>query len=162
VLVAGGTVARAVEVVYRVDTTWFVALRWPLGALLVLGSLTVLFSRAPRRRQPGWSWLALGAGMSLVLWLGLNALLVLYVRHSEAFGTTYGPLTGVVALLAWANLTSIALYLGIAFAAQLEAVRAGVRTGAAVDPELDRVGEHGDAAGAAPPFTGTAVGRRLA
>jgi uncharacterized BrkB/YihY/UPF0761 family membrane protein len=35
-------------------------------------------------------------------------------------------LTGIFALLLWANLSSVALFLGIAFAAQLEAVRAGV------------------------------------
>ena len=43
-----------------------------------------------------------------------------------SFGSTYGPLTGVMALLLWANLTSIAIFLGIAFCAQLEAVRANM------------------------------------
>jgi hypothetical protein len=33
-------------------------------------------------------------------------------------------LTGIFALLLWANLASVALFLGVAFAAQLEAVRA--------------------------------------
>ena len=46
----------------------------------------------------------------------------------------YGPLTGVIALLLWAQLTSIAIFLGLALAAQLEAVRAGVPSGAA-DPD---------------------------
>jgi hypothetical protein len=43
-------------------------------------------------------------------------------------------LTGIFALLLWANLSSVALFLGIAFAAQLEAVRAGVPTPATDDP----------------------------
>ena len=46
--------------------------------------------------------------------------------HSSSFGTVYGPLTGMFALLLWSQLTSLALFFGIAFAAQLEAVRAGV------------------------------------
>ncbi len=64
--------------------------------------------------------------MSLALWLLLTGLLALYVVKSASFGTTYGPLTGIFALLLWANLSSVALFLGVAFAAQLEAVRAGV------------------------------------
>ena len=41
------------------------------------------------------------------------------------FGDTYGPLTAVMALLLWANVTGIALLAGLALAAQLEAVRGG-------------------------------------
>lgn len=44
---------------------------------------------------------------------------------ADNFDDTYGPLTAVMALLSWANLTGIALLAGIALAAQLEAVRAG-------------------------------------
>jgi hypothetical protein len=39
------------------------------------------------------------------------------------------------ALLLWSQLTSLALLFGIAFAAQLEAVRAGVPSPVALDPE---------------------------
>jgi uncharacterized BrkB/YihY/UPF0761 family membrane protein len=48
------------------------------------------------------------------------------VGSSDAFGATYGALTGIMALLLWANLTGVALFLGIAFGAQLEARRVGV------------------------------------
>ena len=72
--------------------------------------------------------------MSLALWLLLTGLLALYVAEGASFGTTYGPLTGIFALLLWANLSSVALFLGVAFAAQLEAVRAGVPAPASADP----------------------------
>jgi uncharacterized BrkB/YihY/UPF0761 family membrane protein len=45
---------------------------------------------------------------------------------SSGFGETYGPLSGMIGVLLWAFLSSVAFYLGLAFAAQLEAVRAGV------------------------------------
>ena len=64
----------------------------------------------------------------------LTGLLALYVVKSGSFGTTYGPLTGIFALLLWANLSSVALFLGVAFAAQLEAVRAGLPEPASTDP----------------------------
>jgi uncharacterized BrkB/YihY/UPF0761 family membrane protein len=49
-----------------------------------------------------------------------------FFQLSSTFGQTYGPLAGFVALLLWTLLTSIALLYGVAIAAQLEAVRAGV------------------------------------
>ena len=76
--------------------------------------------------------------MALTLWLVFTYALSVYVQNSGSFGSTYGPLTGVIALLLWANLTSVALFLGIAFGAQLEAVRAGVRDPEAGDPEAAR------------------------
>jgi uncharacterized BrkB/YihY/UPF0761 family membrane protein len=41
----------------------------------------------------------------------------------KQLGQTYGPLLGIIGLLLWAYLTSIAIYLGLAFAAQLESLR---------------------------------------
>jgi uncharacterized BrkB/YihY/UPF0761 family membrane protein len=110
-------------------------LRWPIGALLGMVSVTTLFRWAPRRRQPGFSWLAVGAAVAFVLWVLFSLALSFYVSHSQSFGTVYGPLTGMFALLLWSQLTSLALLFGIALAAQLEAVRAGVPSPVALDPE---------------------------
>ena len=117
-------------------------LRWPLSIVLVIVAFALLFKTAPRRRQPAWSWLAVGSGMSVLLWFVFTGLLALYLDLSSGtFGRTYGPLTGVIAVLLWAFLTSLAIYLGLAFAAQLEAVRAGVpqpRTGEPANPTRGR------------------------
>ena len=141
VIVAGGTVGDVLAETYGWGDTGanvWTALRFPVGILLALGAFTLLLERAPRRVQPGWSWIAIGAGVALALWVSFTYALSLYVSNSSSFGTTYGPLTGVIALLLWANLTSIALFLGIAFCAQLEAVRAGIREPTLGDPEAGR------------------------
>lgn len=138
VLVAGGRMVASLDAVYNWGNGLHTAgewLRWPLGALLDLLAITVIFRWAPRRRQPGMSWLAFGAGLALVLWLAFTALFALYVTTSGSFGDVYGPLTGIVALLLWSQLTSVALLLGVSFGAQLEAVRAGVPSPVASDPE---------------------------
>jgi YihY family inner membrane protein len=138
VLVAGGVLVRELQRVYGWDETTVTLLtwlRWPVGALLGLVSVTALFRWAPRRHQPGFSWLGIGAALALVLWLLFSWLLALYVSHSSSFGTVYGPLTGMFALLLWSQLTSLALLFGLAFAAQLEAVRAGLPSPVALDPE---------------------------
>jgi YihY family inner membrane protein len=133
VLVAAADFADAVEAVYGVDDDAAALVGLPVGGILLLGSVTVMMRFAPRRRQPGWSWLALGAAIALVLWLLFTGCLSAYLQLSDSFGTVYGPLTGIMALLLWAQLTSVAIFLGLAVAAQLEAVRAGVQEGAEPD-----------------------------
>ncbi|MCZ9344348.1 YihY/virulence factor BrkB family protein, partial [Streptomyces sp. TRM76130] len=93
-----------------------------------------IFRWSPRRVQPGYTWLALGSAVQILLWVTATWLLALYVEESGSFGALYGPLTAFVALLLWANLTAVALFLGIAFAAQLEAARAGLASPVHPDP----------------------------
>jgi YihY family inner membrane protein len=127
-IVAGEPFGEALEEVYHwgdaAETVWDVV-RWPVGLALLVVAVTLLFRYAPRRRQPGLSWLAVGAAVTVLAWLGASGLLALYVVAAAGFDQTYGPLTAVMALLIWANLTGIALLAGLALAAQLEAVRAG-------------------------------------
>ena len=125
-LVAGGAIGASMQRWYHWNTaaaTIWNLLRWPVSLGLTVVTVSLLFRYAPRRRQPGLSWLMVGAGLATVLWWLVSLLLAAYVTHSGDFGATYGPLTGVMALLLWANLTGIALFWGIAFAAQLEATR---------------------------------------
>jgi uncharacterized BrkB/YihY/UPF0761 family membrane protein len=86
--------------------------------------MALLFRWSPRRRQPAWSWLAFGSTIAVVIWFIVTAGLGLFFSHSASFGKTYGPLAGVVALLVWSLLSSIAVFYGAAVSAQLEAVRA--------------------------------------
>jgi uncharacterized BrkB/YihY/UPF0761 family membrane protein len=98
---------------------------WPVSLLLLGASIALLFRWCPRRRQPAWSWLAFGSGVSLALWFAITLGLGTFFHHSRDFGETYGALAGLVALLIWALLSSMALFFGAAVAAQLEGVRAG-------------------------------------
>jgi YihY family inner membrane protein len=145
VIIAGGALVDALQAAYGWGdgtATVLQVLRWPVGIVLGLVAVTAMFRRAPRRNQPGLSWLAVGAAVALVLWLVFSALLAFYISHSSSFGTVYGPLTGMIALLIWSQLTSLALFLGLSFSAQLEAVRAGVPSPVAEDPEDDPGARH--------------------
>jgi len=90
----------------------------------MVAAIALLFRYAPRRHQPAWSWLAYGAGISVVGWALASVGLGLFFRLSTSFGDTYGPLAGTVGLLLWAFLTSVSIVYGASVAAQLEAVRA--------------------------------------
>jgi YihY family inner membrane protein len=99
--------------------------RWPLGAGLVAAAAALLFEKAPNRSQPEASWLAFGSGLSVLFWFAFTGILAGYLKISKDFGETYGPLAGFIGLMLWALLTALALFAGLAIAAQLEAVRAG-------------------------------------
>ncbi|MET9908427.1 YihY/virulence factor BrkB family protein [Streptomyces sp. NPDC006476] len=137
VLVAGKAVGEAVAEVLGApggNGRWWDVLEIPVGLALAWIASAVIFRWSPRRRQPGYTWLAFGSAVHLVLWIAATLLLSLYIGKSAAFGSVYGPLTAFIALLLWANVTGIALFLGIAFAAQLEAARAGIKSAVHPDP----------------------------
>jgi YihY family inner membrane protein len=144
ILVGGRAMGDSVQRHYEwgglANAAWDVV-RWPLSLGLTVVAVAVLFRHAPRRNQPGLSWLFFGAGIATVLWWLASLLLAAYVKLSGGFGQTYGALTGMMALLLWANLTGMALFGGLAFAAQLEAMRIGVAEPAQPDlwePEAER------------------------
>ena len=109
---------------HTASTVWNVV-RWPLALGLLIASIALLFKWSPRRHQPGWSWLAFGAIVAVILLTIVTAGLDAMFQASSTFGQTYGPLAGIVALLVWAMLASVALLFSGAIGAQLEAVRGG-------------------------------------
>ena len=137
VLVAGGAFADAMASHYgwgddAVD--WWNAVRWPVGLVLLVFAIAVMLDHTPRRRQPTLTWLALGSGIAVTLTMIATGLLAAYVHVGDSFGSTYGPLGGVFALLLWSLLSSIAFFYGAAVCAQLEAYRAGDHEPAYDDP----------------------------
>ncbi|MFB9239885.1 YihY/virulence factor BrkB family protein [Plantactinospora siamensis] len=136
ILVAGRQLGDAVQRNYEwgdwANATWTI-IRWPISLGLTVFAVALLYRHAPRRNQPGLSWLLFGASIGTVLWWLSSLLLAGYVRFSGSFGQTYGQLTGIMALLLWANLTGMALFGGLAFGAQLEGLRVGVREPAKPD-----------------------------
>lgn len=101
--------------------------RWPFAAALVVVGLALVLRYCPNRRQPGRIWLTFGALTAVLLWLGATVLLALGFRLSSTFPQTYGPLAGVIALLLWGYLSALAIFYGVAVAAELEAARAHLR-----------------------------------
>ena len=126
---AGEPFGDALEAVYRwgdaAETVWDI-LRWPVGLLLLIVAVTMLFRYAPAATAAG-AVVAGGRRGPSRCWPGSpgRACSALYVAAAGNFGDTYGPLTAVMALLLWANVTGVALLAGLALAAQLEAVRGG-------------------------------------
>lgn len=136
-LIAGGAFAEAMATGYGWSEdavlAWRVG-RWPAGTALLVFAIAVVLDHSPRRRQPALSWLALGSGISVLLTMIATGGLAAYVHLSSSFGSTYGPLAGIIALLLWSLMSAIALFYGVAVCAQLEALRAGHTEPAYDDP----------------------------
>ena len=110
----------------RVSTLWSVV-RWPLALVLMVAAVAAalpLVARGATNRR-GRGWRSARRCRSLLLVRSSRSASALFFRVSTSFGDTYGPLAGIVALLLWALLSSIAVSSARAVAAQLEAVRAG-------------------------------------
>jgi YihY family inner membrane protein len=117
-----------------VRTVWIVV-RWPVGLALAGLALSGILQYAPRRHQPNISWLAFGGAIGVALWAVVTVVFGLVFSASSSFGDTYGPLAGIVALQLWSFFSAFAVLVGVAVAAQLEAVRAGLTEPAEPDPE---------------------------
>lgn len=132
VIVAGGSIGEGSDGGAGSGVWSFV--RWPVGVGLVAIAMTIIFRLVPNRHQPGFSWLLSGTAVSVTAWVAATILLGLVYEHASLLGDAFGPLIGVGALLVWAYATGLAVLFGLAFAAQLEAERAGERTQARDEP----------------------------
>jgi YihY family inner membrane protein len=122
-LAAGGALGEALAQGRGSETlsTVFTILRWPVGLLLTFIALTLIFKRSPARRQPGAGWLQSGTVPATFLWFTFSVLLGMYYSLNDQLGQALGPLLGIIAIVTWAYATGLALFLGAAFAAELEA-----------------------------------------
>lgn len=109
--------------------------RWPIGVAALTLGLAGLFKLAPNRPQPAFSWLTLGSGVAVLGWLLVSLGLSIYLNASTTFGETYGPLAGFIGVMLWAQLSSIAIFYGLAVAAQVESERAGITSPTSETPE---------------------------
>jgi YihY family inner membrane protein len=105
------------------ETAWIYG-RWLVAFTLVVAALGLLLRFCPNRHQPGRAWLTFGALTGVLLWTAATILLALAFRLASTFPQTYGSLAGIVALLLWGYLSALAIFYGVAVAAQLEAERA--------------------------------------
>ncbi len=97
-------------------TVWTVA-RWPLGIAVTAVGIYLLFRTAPRERFGSPTAIAAGTAAAVALWFLFSLALALFFSLSSS--SAYGPLLSVIALLLWSSLSSLALHLGLAVAAEM-------------------------------------------
>ncbi len=95
-------------------------LRWPVLGGAAIAVSFILYRWGPRRRPPPWRWLWPGAIGAPVIWVIASSIFTFALREFPAFGSAYGSLASVVALLLWLYLTAQIFLLGGALNAELE------------------------------------------
>ncbi|HEV3400651.1 MAG TPA: YihY/virulence factor BrkB family protein [Acidimicrobiales bacterium] len=95
-------------------------LRWTVGLLALIVLFACIYSIAPYRETPRWTWVTPGGILATAAWLLVSLLFSFYVNHVSSYQETYGSLTGVVVLLLWLYLSAMAVVLGAELNAELE------------------------------------------
>lgn len=125
-IAAGRTIGTGLGWSGEASTAWAIV-RWPLGVLIAGAATFLMFGIAPHRSLGSRRVLAAGAVVAVALWIVFTVLLGVYLAVGNS-SKTYGPLLAVVALLLWAELTSLAVHLGLATSCEI------ARSGSAPSP----------------------------
>lgn len=86
-------------------------LRFPLAALLMMILWAILYSVLPDARQR-FKFITPGSVAGVLVWLAASLGFSFYVSRFSTFGITYGALGGLIVLLLWMWISSLALLLG--------------------------------------------------
>jgi membrane protein len=102
------------------DSLPFTILGWAATAIAVIVLFSVFYYLAPNRDQPSWRWVSPGGIVGAAIWIAGSVLFGLYVTTFNSYGKTYGPLGGVIVLILWLYLSSLAVLVGGELNAELE------------------------------------------
>lgn len=125
-----------------VFTTIWNIVQWPVAFGLVVAAIALVNYLGPDAEQD-WTWITPGAVLATVLWLIASLAFRLYVTHFGDYNATYGSLGGVVVLMLWFYISSLAILIG-----------------AEMNSEIEHASPHGKARGEKVPGERTALGTR--
>ena len=100
------------------EWTWKI-LQWPLVFALVATAIAVLNYYAPDAEQD-WTWVSPGALLATVLWLVASLAFKFYLASFANYNETYGSLGGVIVLMLWFYISSLAILAGAEMNAEIE------------------------------------------
>ncbi|HMX25716.1 MAG TPA: YihY/virulence factor BrkB family protein [Blastocatellia bacterium] len=91
--------------------TTFNILQWPVGSILILIAVDLIYYFAPNIKQR-WHWFTPGAVFAVVGWLLISFGFRYYVSRFGNYNATYGALGGVMVLMLWFYLTGVVILTG--------------------------------------------------
>jgi membrane protein len=115
-LAAGFLTLAAPALATRLGAPWPTIVAWgrlPVAVLLMMVLWATLYTGLPDTRRP-FQLLTPGAVIGVLIWLLASLGFSVYLAHFSTFGITYGALGGIVVLLLWIWISSLALVLGAA------------------------------------------------
>jgi membrane protein len=98
--------------------TWKIV-QWPIIFALVATALAILNYFGPDAEQD-WAWVSPGAVLATALWLIASLAFKYYVGNFANYNETYGSLGGVIVLMLWFYISSMAVLAGAEMNAEIE------------------------------------------
>lgn len=122
-----------------VEWTWKI-LQWPLVFALVSTGVGLVYYFAPDADQD-WVWITPGAVVATLLWFIASLVFRVYVTRFGNYNATYGAVGGVMVLLLWFYVSSLAILVGAEMNAEIEhASPYGREPGEKVPGQRKRIG----------------------
>ena len=101
------------------DSMVFTVLGWILSVIAVVVLFSAYYALGPKKRTPGWQWVSpgglVGAGIWIVASVGFG-----FYANMGSYNKTYGALAGVIILIFWLYLSSVAILIGGELNSELE------------------------------------------
>jgi membrane protein len=98
--------------------TWLIV-QWPVAFLLVSTAVGLVYYFAPDADQD-WVWITPGAVIATVLWLLVSLGFKVYITNFTDYNASYGAVGGVIVLLLWFYVSSLAILAGAELNAEIE------------------------------------------
>jgi membrane protein len=113
------------------ESTFYTVLGYIASIIAVVILFSVFYYLGPNRASPSWKWVSAGGIVGTLLWILVSIALGIYVGNFNSYSKTYGPLAGVIVLILWLYLSSLAVLIGGELNAELE--RQAARTTASTE-----------------------------
>lgn len=94
--------------------------RWPVLALIIFATLTMLYRFGPYRLDPSWRRVVPGAVFATIMWLAASVAFSAYVENFNSYDVTFGSLAATVILMLWLYYSVLIIILGATLNAELE------------------------------------------
>jgi membrane protein len=98
--------------------TWLV-LQWPVVFALVALAIALVYYFAPDAKQD-FVWITPGSVVATVLWVIISLAFKFYVSNFGSYNATYGTIGGIIILLTWFYVSSLAVLVGAELNAEIE------------------------------------------
>jgi membrane protein len=100
------------------EWTWKI-LQWPVIFALVSLAVALIYYYAPDAEQE-WIWITPGSIVATTLWVLVSLGFKFYVSRFTSYNATYGAIGGVIVLMTWFYVSSLAILVGAELNAEIE------------------------------------------
>jgi membrane protein len=100
------------------EWTWKIV-QWPVVLGLVCLAMAFIYYYAPDAEQQ-WTWITPGSILATLLWMATTLAFKFYIANFTSYTATYGAIGGVIVLLLWFYVSSLAVLAGAELNAEIE------------------------------------------